>query len=148
MIAAGKLDLERFARDAQRIVVSVQRAVVQAHLAVLLDEEQLVIGFIGRQQSDPVAVQSEAVQRRHSQHRMHGGVVLFLHPVSELAVEQLQADQVEFEREELVAHGPEEPFDFSFGGAITHGGVGQKTADAGDLDDFLGGIDRAVIDVE
>ena len=35
------------------------------------------------------------------------------------------------------------------GGAVAHGRVGQQAADASaDLDDFLGGVNRTVLDVE
>src|SRR5208282_4085532 len=52
-------------------------------------------------------------------------------------------------REELVAHGSEKSFDLPLGRAVPYGRVGKQAADAGaDLDDFLGGVDGAVIDVE
>ena len=76
-------------------------------------------------------------------------VVLLLDPMSELAVETLQRREIQFPREELVAHGSEKSFDLPLGRAVPYGRVGEQAADAGaDLDDFLGGVDGAVIDVE
>ena len=39
----------------------------------------------------------------------------------ELPVEGLQGGEVQFLEEELIAHGPEKPFDLSFGGAVPTG---------------------------
>lgn len=123
--------------------------VVSPHVAVFLDKEQFVIGFIGRQEADAVAVQGEAVQGRHAQDGVDLGIVLFFNPLNELAIEALQGGEVQLAGEELVTDGPEEAFDFSFGGTVAHGRVGQEAADPGaDLDDFLGGVDGAVIYVQ
>jgi hypothetical protein len=53
-----------------------REGVVGAHVAVLLDEEQFVIRFVGRQEADAVAVQGKAVQRAHAQHGMKVGEIL------------------------------------------------------------------------
>ena len=54
---------------------------------------------------------------------MNLGVVVFLDPVGELAVERFQRTQVQFAGQELVAHGAEKSFDLSFGRAVAHGRV-------------------------
>ena len=122
--------------------------VVGADVAFLLDEEQFVVGLVGRQEANPLAIQGEAVQRTHAEDGMDLGVVLFLDPVGELAVERVQRTQVQIAGEELVAHGAEKSFDFSFGRAVAHRRVMQQAADAGaDLDDFLGGVNGAVVHI-
>jgi hypothetical protein len=77
------------------------------------------------------------------------GVVVFLGPLVELAVERLEAGEVELATEELVAHGAEEALDLALGGAVAHGRVEEQAADAGaDLDQLLAGVDRTVVHVE
>src|SRR5687767_6400396 len=77
------------------------------------------------------------------------GVVVFLDPVSELAVERVEAGQIQGTGEELLAHRAKKSFDFYFGRSIAHGSVMEEAAEAGaDLDDFLGGVDGAVVHVE
>ena len=81
-----------------------------------------------------MAVKSEAVERAHFQGGMDLGVVTFLDPVGELAVEDFEAGEIKLAAEELIAHGAEEAFDFSFGSAIAHGGVVEEDAETcGDL---------------
>ena len=80
---------------------------------------------------------------------MNLGVVMFLDPLGELAVEGVQRTQVQVAGQELVAHRAEKSFDFSLGRAIPHRRVVEQAADAGaDLDDFLGGVNGAVVHVE
>ena len=66
------------------------KGVVGADVAFFLDEEQFVVGLIGRQEAHPFAVQREAVQRGHAEDGMDLGVVVFLDPLGELAVEGVQ----------------------------------------------------------
>ncbi|MFM1945066.1 MAG: hypothetical protein RI897_4048 [Verrucomicrobiota bacterium] len=118
-------------------------------MAFFLDEEEFIVGFIGREVTDSGAIQCETVQRCHFQNGMLLCVVVFLDPVGELTVEGFERTEVQRAGEELVADGAEEAFDFSLGRAVAHGGVMEQAADAGaDLDDFFGGVDGAVIDVE
>ena len=87
---------------------------------------------------------------RHAQDGMDLGVVLLLDPMSELAVETLPAkrDPVPAQRN-WSRTVLKKSFDLSLGRAVPYRGVGEQAADAGaDLDDFLGGVDGAVIDVE
>ena len=77
------------------------------------------------------------------------GIVVFLGPVSELAIESFEAGKIQLAAKKLLAHTAEKAFDFPFGCAIPHGRVGEQTANAGaDLDDFLGGINRTVINIQ
>jgi hypothetical protein len=123
-------------------------SVVGADLPVLLDEEELVVGLVGRQIAHAAAVQREPIQRRHFQDGMLLRVVVLLDPVDELAVERLQGTQVQRPTEELLAHGAKEALDFSLGGAIAHRRVMEQAADAGaDLHDLFGGIDGAVVHI-
>jgi hypothetical protein len=65
----------------------------------------------------------------------------------ELAVEGFEGGEVELAEEELVADAAEETFDLSLGGGVADGGMAQDAADAGaDQGDFLGAVDRAVVD--
>jgi len=122
--------------------------VVGADVALFLDEEQLVVGFIGRKKTHAVAVQGEAVQWAHAENGVDLRVVLFLDPMRELTVECFEGGKIQLKGEELVASRAKKSFDFSFGGAVPYGRVGEQAADAGaDLDDFLGGVDGSVIDV-
>ena len=76
-----------------------------------------------------------------------GGVVVVFDPVGELAVEGFERGEVELLDEELVADAAEEAFDFALGGGVADGGMAQDAADAGaDEGDFLGAVDRAVVD--
>ena len=69
--------------------------------------------------------------------------------MSELAVEGFEAGEVQLAAKELLAHGAEKPLHFSLGRAVAHRRVGEQAADPGaDLDDFLGGVDGAVIHVQ
>ena len=136
---ARRFKAERFERE----------GVVGADVAFFLDEEQFVVGLIGRQEADPFAIQGEAVERTHAEDGMNLGVVVFLDPLRELAVERLQRTQVQIAGQELVAHRAEKPFDFSLGRAVAHRRVVQQAADAGaDLEDFLGGVNGAVVHIE
>lgn len=123
--------------------------VVGADMAVFFDEEHLVIGLVGREITDTGAIQGKTVQRCHLEDGMFLGVVLFLDPVSELAVESVERTQIERAGKELITNGSEEALDFTFGGTVSHRGVMEETANAcADLNDFLRGIDGAVVDVK
>lgn len=124
-------------------------SVVGADMTVFLDEEHFVIGLVGREVADPGAIESKTLQRCHLQNGMFLGVVLFLDPEGELTVESVERTAIQRSGKELVSNGSEEAFDFAFGGTVAHRGVMKKTSDAcADLDDFFGGIDGAVVDVE
>src|SRR5258708_24434169 len=126
-----------------------REGVVGAHVAVLLDEEQFVIRFVGRQEADAVAVQGKAVQRAHAQHGMKVGIVVLLDPMRELAIEGVEARKVQLPAKELLTDPAKKSLHFSLRRSISYPGVGQEAADpSADLDDFLGGIDRSVIDVQ
>jgi len=76
-----------------------------------------------------------------------GGVVLLLDPEGELAIESFQRGQVECADEELIADAAEEAFDLALGGGVADVGVSEQAADAGgDEGDFLGTVDRSIID--
>ena len=47
--------------------------VVGADVALFLDEEQFVVGLIGREEANPVAIQGEAVQRASCPGRNESG---------------------------------------------------------------------------
>ncbi len=72
--------------------------VVGADVALLLDKEQLVVGLIGWQKANPLAIQRVAVQRTHAQHGMQLGVVMFLDPLRELAIERVERTQIQVAR--------------------------------------------------
>ena len=98
---------------------------------------------------DPVAIQSKTVQRGHFQDGMFLGVILFLGPLGELAVERFQRSQIQGAGQKLLAHTAKKALDFSLGGSIPDGRVMQEAANPGaNLDDFLGTINGAVIDIE
>lgn len=123
--------------------------VVGADLALVLDEEEFIVGLIGRKEADAGAIQGEAIQRAHAQHGMDLGVVLFLDPLGKLAVERFEGGKVQLQAQEALAHPAKKALHFSLRRAITHRGMGQEAADPGtDLNDFLGGINGSVIDVE
>jgi hypothetical protein len=61
-------------------------SVVGADVPVLFDEEELVVGLVGREVAHAAAVEREPVQRRHFQDGMLLRVVVLLDPVDELAV--------------------------------------------------------------
>ena len=123
--------------------------VVGADVAFFLDEEQFVVGLVGRQEADAAAVEGEAVDRLHAEDGVELGVVVFLDPVRELAVEGFEAGEVELAAKELIADGAEKALDFSLGGGVADRRVGEEAADAGaDVGDFLGGVDGAVVDVQ
>ena len=90
-------------------------------MRIFLDEEQFVVGLVGWQETN-----AAAIQRRHLQDRMFLGMVVFLDPVSELAVERLEAGQIQGARKELLADGAKKSFDFSLGRSVPHGGMGQE----------------------
>jgi hypothetical protein len=77
------------------------------------------------------------------------GVVVFLHPLGELAVERLQRAQVQLAAQELFANGAEKPFHFAFGGSVAHGSVVEQAANPGaNLNNLLGGVDGTVVHVK
>jgi hypothetical protein len=115
--------------------------------AVLLDEEELVVGLVGRQEADAREVEAEAVDGAHAEGGVLVGVVLVLDPAGEVAVEGVDGGQVEGASEEAHADRAEETLDL--GGAVADRGVAEQAADAGaDLGDLLAGVDGAVVDVE
>ena len=67
---AGSFEAQRFEGE----------GVVGAHVAFFLDEEQFVVGLVGREEAHPAAVQGEAVQGRHAQHGVELGVVTLPRP--------------------------------------------------------------------
>ncbi len=78
---------------------------------------------------------------------MGHGVVVVFDPVGELAVEGFERGEVELLDQELIADAAEKSFDFSFRRGIANRRVPQNAADAGaDEGDFLGAVDRAVVD--
>lgn len=62
--------------------------VVGTDVTFLFNEEQLIIGLVGREESNPFAIQRIAVDRTHAQDGMNLGVVLLFDPLGELAVER------------------------------------------------------------
>jgi len=123
--------------------------IVGANGAVFLDEEEFVVGFVGRQAAEAAAVQRETIQRGHFQDGMFLGVVTFFDPMDELAVESVERSQIQRAGKELFPNGAEESFDFSLRRSVAHRRVMEQAADAGaDLDDFPGRINGAVINVE
>ena len=123
--------------------------VVGEDMAFFLDEKQLVVGFVGRQEPHPFSVERKPVERRHAESGMQLSVILILDPVGKLLVERFERAQVECAREELIPNRPEKSLHFSLRSAVAHRRVMQQASDSGgDLDDFLGAINRAVIDVE
>src|SRR5271157_565870 len=72
-------------------------SVVSPYMAVFFDKEQFIVGLIGWQETDTVAIQGKAIQRAHAQNRMELSVVLFLDPAGELAIEALQRREVQFQ---------------------------------------------------
>src|SRR6266545_3590346 len=77
---AGRFKAKRFERE----------GVIGADMTLLLDEEQFIVGLIGREETNPFAIQGKAVKRRHAEDGMNLGVVVFLDPLSKLAVERFQ----------------------------------------------------------
>ena len=67
-----------------------REGIVGASLPVFLDEEQFVVGLVGREETDVVAIQGKAVQGAHAQNRMKLSVVVFLDPLGELSVQRFQ----------------------------------------------------------
>jgi hypothetical protein len=117
--------------------------VVGADVALFLDKEQFVVGLIGREKAHAVAVQG-----RYAQDGMDLGIVVFFGPVGELAVEGLRRREVQLAAEGRLADPAKKPLHFSLGRSVPYGRVGEPAADAGaNRDDFLGGVDGAVIDV-
>ena len=119
--------------------------VVGADVPVSSTKKNSSLAWLGGRLTDTAAVEREPVQRGHAQDGMFLSVVLLLHPLNELTVERFQGTQVQRATQEQLAHRAEEPFDSSLRGPIPHRRVGEQAADAGtDLNDFLGGVDRAV----
>ncbi len=77
------------------------------------------------------------------------GVVGFFDPMDELAVEGIEATQVQSAGKKLLTRSPKKSFDFSLRRAVPYGCVTKQAADTGaDLDDFLGAIDGPVVHVK
>lgn len=124
-------------------------SIVGTDVAIFFNKEQFVVGLIGRQETDAIAIQGKTIQWAHAQNGVKLSIILLLHPKRELAIEALQRREVQFQGEELFTRRSEKPFDFSFGCAVAYGRVGEQAADpSADLDDFLGGVDRSIIDVQ
>ena len=123
--------------------------VIGLHPALILAEEEFVVGLVGRQEAHPFAIEREAVERAHAEHRMDLGVVAFLHPRGELAVESFERGEVEFAGQKLVAHGAKKPLHFALRRTVPDRSVMEDAARAGaDLHDFLGAINGAVIHIK
>ena len=99
--------------------------VIGADVAFFLDEEQFVVGLVRRQEAHAMAVQGEAVQRAHAQDGMDVGIVVFLDPVGELAVERFETRKVQLEAEELFAHTAKKSLHLSLRRSIPYRGVGE-----------------------
>ena len=67
-----------------------REGIVGPHVTFILDVKQLVVGLVERKETHAAAVQGKAVQRTHTEDGMGLGVVMFLDPRDELAVECLQ----------------------------------------------------------
>src|SRR5690606_13460302 len=65
------------------------------HSALLFDEEQLVVGFVWRQETEAPEIEAEAVDGTHLEHRVLTGVILILDPAVEGQIERLDAAEVE-----------------------------------------------------
>ena len=75
---------------------------------------------------------------------MNLGIVLFLDPLDELAIEAPPAELKSDRGRGTDPHRSEESFDFSLRRAIAHWRVVEQAADAcSDLDNFLRGVNRA-----
>ena len=81
---------------------------------------------------------------------MFSEVVGVFDPSGEVGVEFFEVGEVfEILVEILITNGAEEAFDFSFCGAVAHGGVDENGAEAdADLMEFLGGVVGAVVGVD
>jgi len=64
--------------------------VVDLDLAGFFNEEEFIIGFIGRKETDAFQIQAEAIDGLHADGRMNASIVPVLNPKSELAVEDFQ----------------------------------------------------------
>ena len=75
-----RLKAKRFKRE----------GIIGAHLALFLDVEEFVVGFVRWEEAHAAAVQREPIHWRHTKDGMGLGVVVFLDPRDKLAVERLQ----------------------------------------------------------
>ena len=123
--------------------------VVGADVAFFLDEKQLVVGLIGREEANPFAIQGEAVERTHAEDGMNLGVVLFLDPVGELAVEASSELKSRSRARNWSRTVRKNRSTLPLAAPSRTGVWCEQAADAGaDLDDFLGGVDGAVVHVK
>src|SRR5260370_31680842 len=80
---------------------------------------------------------------------MKGGIVVVLGRMREVAIEGVEARKVQLPAKELLTDPAKKSLHFSLRRSISYRGMGQEAADAGaDLDDFLGGVNGSVIDVQ
>ena len=125
------------------------KSIVRADMSFLLGEEHLIVGLVGREVANAAAIKGKAVERGHPKSGVNLRIVIFFRPVGELAVEDVEGCEVQIACEELVANGAEKSFDLPFGCAVAYGRVVEQAANAGaDLQDFLRGVDRAVVHVQ
>lgn len=126
------------------------KGVVDADFARGFEVEKFVIEFGVREEEEATDVELEAVDGLHAKGGVLPGMIGVFDPAVEEVVEFFQgADVVEILGKELVAHGAEEAFDFTFGGSIPHGGVDEDGAEAGaNLGELFGRIVGAVIGVD
>lgn len=100
--------------------------------------------------ADVVEIKSEAVDGFHAEGGVLTIVVSCFDPSGERVVELLQiADVAEIAHKELIAHGAEEAFDFSFGSTVAHGCVDENDAEScTDETELFRAVVRAIIDID
>src|SRR5690606_367937 len=75
-------------------------------------------------------------------------MVIVLHPAGEVAVECVDAGEVERAVQKAFSDAAKEALDLSFRGPVAYGSMTQEASEAlADLGDLLGGVDGAMVDV-